>query len=435
MEKLMMFGLGGVGRSFLDKYIRMDFAHPESIICVEADPDALSFFEKCGGLKENFYTALLDEENIYDYLNMLECGDYLIDFANNIKNLEVLDWTLEHGVHYISLADAGWDDDPDECKGFRPRFLEYKKIKKSARLNKNTSIVMFGMNPGLVSAFVKKCIAEIIICDSSPYMRDNRDRFTKLLRQGKWSELSVEMGIEAVIEVDNDDQVFDVQPQEGVIYSPWCPESFRFESLAPTEVMLGTKEMLRSLDNINECDHEDLYLRLNECALDCPEEFYSPQGITTGLLTSHEELFTINDMLSSKEYRVTTAFAYSSCKLAKESLGRNRNLKAPGYKLLTRDKLISGGESVGMIVQGKNFTPRYFGNYVDSMKLKDETATVYQVSSSTLAALCYVRSHPLEGFLFPEEVDADEILERASVFLGEYVSCECPRVELKLGRV
>ena len=432
MEKLMMFGLGGVGRSFLDKYIKLDFAHPDRIICVEADPEALGFFEKCGGLKENFYPALLDEQNIYDYLNMLTRGDYLIDFANNIKNLEVLEWTLEHGVHYISLADAGWDDDPDECKGFRPRFLEYRRIKKSVGSNGNTSIVMFGMNPGLVSAFVKKCISEIITHDDSPYIRDNRDRLTELLQEEKWKELSAEMEIEAVIEVDNDDQVFDVQPQEGAIYSPWCPESYRFESLSPTELLLGSKELLTSLDKINECDHDDLYVRLNECALDRPQDFYSPQGMATGLLTSHEELFTINDMLSSKEHRVTTAFVYSSCKLAKESLERNRHHKAPEYKLLTRDMLISGGESVGMIVQGKNFKPRYFGNYVDSMKLKDETATVYQVSSSTLAALCYLRSHPSEGFLFPEEVDADEILKKAAVYLGEYVSCECPAIELIL---
>ena len=430
----MMLGLGGVGRSFLKKYIKTDYAHPEGIICVEADPGALGFFRQCGGLREHFHTAMLDESNTFDYLNMLERGDYLIDFANNIRTLDVLPWALEHGVHYISLADAGWDDDPDECNGFRPRFLEYKKIRQTADSNKNTSIVMYGMNPGLVSAFVRKCISEIILNDDSEYMSKNRDRFLSLLHQGKWSELSEEMGIEAVIEVDNDDQIFDVRPEEGVIYSPWCPESFRFESLAPTELLVGSKQLLDSLDNINDSDPVDLYIRLNECALDCPEDFFSPQGMTTGLLTSHEELFTINDMLSSKEHRVTTAFVYSSCSLAAESLERNRRLKEPVYNLLTRDKLVSGGESVGIIIQGKHFTPRYFGNYVDSQKLEDETATVYQVSSSTLAALDYIRSHPSEGFLLPEDINADEVLESALTYLGEYVSCECSEVKLKMGR-
>lgn len=431
----MMFGLGGVGRSFLKKYVETEYAHPERIICVEADPGALTFFMEYGGLRENFHTAMLSESNTFDYLNMLESGDYLIDFANNIRNLDVLPWALKNGVHYISLADAGWDDDPDECNGFRPRFLEYKKIKKTYGYYKNTSIVMYGMNPGIVSAFVKKCISEIIINDDGQYMSKNRDRFLSLMNQGKWPELSMEMGIESVIEVDNDDQIFDVQPQEGVIYSPWCPESFRFESLAPTELLLGSKQLLSGLDNVYDSDEKDLYVRLNGCALDCPEDFFSPQGMTTGLLTSHEELFTINDMLSSKEHRVTTAFIYSSCSLASESLGRNRRLKEPVYKLLTRDKLVSGGESVGIIIQGEHFKPRYFGNYVDSLKLEDETATVYQVSSSTLAALNYIRNHPSEGFLLPEDIDADEVLESAMKYLGAYVSCECVEVKLKMGRL
>ena len=434
MEKLMMFGLGAVGRSFLKKYVKTEYGQPENIVCVEADPSALEFFEDCGCLRENFHTALLNEGNILDYLNLLDPGDYLIDFANNIRSLDVLDWALKNEIHYISLADAGWDDDPDECNGFRPRFLEYKKIKEAGGTYKNTSIVMYGMNPGLVSAFVKKCISEIIINDDSPYMRENRDRFTELFEQRKWKELSGEMDIESVIEVDNDDQVFDVRPEDGAIYSPWCPESYRFESLAPTELLLGTGQNTDRPGNINSYEPEDMYVRLNECALDCPEYFYSPQGMTTGLLTSHEELFTINDMLSSKEHRVTTAFIYSSCDLAADSLKRNRSLKSPEYRLLSRDVLVRGGESVGIIIQGGKFKPRYFGNFVDSLKLKDETATVYQVSSSALSALLYIRSHPSEGFLFPEDLDTEEVLDTASAYLGSYISCECPGIRLKMGR-
>lgn len=435
MDKLMMLGLGGVGRSFLRQYMKTDFARPEQVICVEADHGALRTFKELGGFEHNFHEALLDQKNIYDYLDMLDCGDYLIDFANNISNLDVLQWALEHGIHYISLADVGWDDDPDECDGFRPRFLEYKRIKKSDCPYSNTSLVMFGMNPGLVSSFVKKCISEIVNHDNSEYMTRNREKLLHLLSSGEWSKLAEDIGIEAVIEVDNDNQVFDIRQEDGVIYSPWCPESYRFESLAPTEFLVGSKQLLDKFDDVYGSDSTDLYLRLKGCAFDHPVDFYSPQGMTSGLMSSHEELFTINDMLSCETHRVTTAFIYSACGQATESLSRNRYLKAPQYKLLTRDKLLSGGESVGVIIQGSNFNTRYFGNYYDSMRLKYETATVYQVSSSVLAALCYIRSHPSEGFIFPEDVDADEILDSALAFLGSYVSCECPDIRSLHGRL
>jgi hypothetical protein len=51
-----------------------------------------------------------------------------------------------------------------------------------------------------------------------------------------------------------------------------------------------------------------------------------------------------------------------------------------------------------------------------------------------LAVLSYIRSHPNEGFLLPEDVDADEILKSALTFLGAYVSCECREIKLKMGR-
>ena len=93
---------------------------------------------------------------------------------------------------------------------------------------------------------------------------------------------------------------------------------------------------------------------------------------------------------------------------------------------------MSGGESVGVIVQGKKFHARYYGNYLDSNMLS-ETATILQVSASAFAAFQYMRDNPNEGVLFPDDLDHKTVFRTVAPFLGEFLSVECPEVCLNLG--
>lgn len=80
------------------------------------------------------------------------------------------------------------------------------------------------------------------------------------------------------------------------------------------------------------------------------------------------------------------------------------------------------------MLDGKNFETRYFGNKLVA-PIENETPTILQVSASAYAAFRYMLDNPNEGFLFPEEVDDNKIVEYARSVLKEYVSFTCPKLE------
>jgi len=93
--------------------------------------------------------------------------------------------------------------------------------------------------------------------------------------------------------------------------------------------------------------------------------------------------------------------------------------------------ITNGGEAVGIVIDGKNFATRYFGNALLS-PLDDDTPTILQVSASAYSAFRYMLDNPNKGFLFPEEVDDEQILKYAKPHLKGYESFECSKLERPL---
>lgn len=100
---------------------------------------------------------------------------------------------------------------------------------------------------------------------------------------------------------------------------------------------------------------------------------------------------------------------------------------------MTKDEIVSGGESVGIVIQGKRFKTRCYGNRLDTSEL-DETATILQVSASAYSAFEYMMKHPDDGIVLPEDVDENEVLETARRYLKEYVTFPCDKVKITLGK-
>ena len=433
MQKLFLLGLGAIGKSFLKKIVELDFFGANNIYCIDASSEEFHTFVSFGLPAEHFCCDTVNEENYQGYLSKIKPRDYLFDFATNIKNLEIIEYVLEKGIHYLSLADSGWNHD-SSFRSIHQHFLEYKQLKNKYYNQKGpTVLVEFGMNPGMVSIFAKKCLEEIVENDCGYYVKHNRKKLQECINQNEWGRLAKSLQVEYITEVDNDDQIFEINRETGTIYSPWCPEAFRVESLSAPEISFGNKKLFYQFDRVSDCDFDDYYVALAKPAIECEESFFSPQHMANGYLTSHEEVFTLNDFFSFGKFKVTTAFVYASCTEARNSVIANKKEQFPKYKLLNRDSLIGGGESVGIIIQGKRFSTRYFGNYLNSPDL-DETATVRQVSASAVAAFQYMIAHSNEGLLFPEDIESNEILDLARPYLQDYISCECPSIKLNYGK-
>ena len=113
-------------------------------------------------------------------------GDYLFDFTINLKSLSILEYCLNHNIHYLYTADSSWEDDKSWISHHQ-HFLEYKKLRDKYAHNGATSVIQFGMNPGLVSLFMKEAIKEVVNKDNSLYVRLFRNKLKQLIKDNKYN--------------------------------------------------------------------------------------------------------------------------------------------------------------------------------------------------------------------------------------------------------
>lgn len=174
---LLIWGLGEVGYSFACKLKENNYLDSSSFYCVDSSIEAKNKFLKLGGKIENFTQSLINQDNYQDFLKVLNEGDFLLDFSTDVKNLEILEYCLNKNIHYLSTADSSWPN--DKCFfSCHQHYLEYLKLKEKYKNQKHkTCMIEFGMNPGLVSSFAKKCIKEIVKNDKSLYVRLNRKNY------------------------------------------------------------------------------------------------------------------------------------------------------------------------------------------------------------------------------------------------------------------
>lgn len=428
MKKHLLIGLGAIGKSFLRILVEQCLFDSDSFFCVDPDPKVIEVFIGLGGLPSHFTCAKITKNTYADFLNEYRSGDFVFNLANDIKDLDLLRLALQNGFHYLSLSDSNWDPDDPTWSSVHQHFLEYQKILKHIKKGTNTSLIEFGMNPGLVSSFAKKCIEQIVATDNNSFIQKNRKRLQKLIKKEAYGSVAKIIGVELVVEVDHDNQSYNTTCEESCLYSPWSPSSFCHESLSAPEIIVGTRKQFYQFDKVRDCDFHDYYLSLPFHGIDCQEKVYSPQGIVDGYLIAHEEVFSLRQLFTSGNYKPTVFFVYCPCHIAKKSIQNIKKNPNTNFKLLEREELLNGGESVGIILQGKHFNTAYYGNYLDCSKLTNETPTVLQVSASALAAYKYICNHPNDGILFPEAVNANEVLKTASEYLGEYQFRRCPDI-------
>lgn len=419
--KIYILGLGSVGKSFLKILIKEGEFDPNIFYCVDANDQVKDVFKALGGKPNHFKHLEVNENNYLTLLKELEPGDYLLDFSINVKSLTILEYALNHNIHYLYTTDCSWKNDRAWIS-LHQHFVEYKKLREKYQYNGVTSIIEFGMNPGLISLFMKQCIQDIINLDQSIYVKLMRKRLKRLINNNLYNKAAKMLGITFIKEIDVDNQVFKVTPIKGTIYSPWNVSAFYFEQMSSPEIAYSKNKDLLKHKEYFDVDISDQYIALKEAGIKYDERVVYSKGEVTAHPICHEEIFTMREYLTDGKYRPTAVFLYHPSDLANQSILDNFTSKDIKPYLLTKKEYVNGGEEVGVLIQGKRFKSRYFANYLDSSNL-DELATIKQVSAGVYGAYKYIKNHPNEGFLFPEELN-EEVLLTAKKYLKDFISIE-----------
>ncbi len=426
-RKIVLFGFGAVGRSaltVLEKEVSFD---PARLLIIDRLPQP---FE----LPYRYLRAELrpgGQESLFS--PHLKAGDMLLDFSSETDCLETLKWCRQNGVMYLNTGDNEWPD--KEWKNIYDHYQENERFFQNGRRDGATCIIHHGANPGSVSHFVKKGLADIVAeADCGAECSFDRRRAADLLKDGRWGELAELIGVKTIHSSDCDIQEFDPQTlRPGAFYSTWNPPTFFNESTALAEVRSGTFEPdLHPL--AVKADRRDGWQELNRRGTECLADGWTPAGKYTGMIIGHEEIFSISDCLSvykadgTLRYRPTVYFVYRASDAAMNALQNQANrgyTDQEDYQLIEKG-ITAGTEYVGVLIMGDRFKPRWVGNCLTLEHINKyfpgQTPTILQVAVPAVAAVSYMIRHPQIGICYPDELPYQPLLEVIEKYAGPTVS-------------
>jgi homospermidine synthase len=427
-SKIMILGLGSVGRSLLNLLLAEKVFPAEKILVTDYSEDSLEYFISAGGKKENFIKYEMNSTNYKRVFDLLEEGDFLLCLAERNDSLVLAGESVGRGIHFFSASDDQFDD-LYEIKPvmYRDHFLAYKELSGKNK-GKATGILQFGMNPGLVSVFTQTALRTVVEKDEGDFVSEKRDYLKKLVAEGKWALLAKELRVSSFIESDFDNTQSDIKEDPDTVYSTWNVSDFDEEMNDRAIIKVGTEtplsEVLKriglSTDQVYYYNRSDGTLVLDVPGKSIRTSAFSLGKSFEGCVDAHEEVFSIHDYYTSRNedgeigYAPTVIFVYRPCDLALSSVSRGTNTKR---QLITKDRMLSGGEAVGICVEGRNFSPVHVETALSCDGQIKESPSILIVSASLYAAIRYAINHPNEGILFPEYTDSEEMISYVSKFM------------------
>ena len=439
MPKIMFLGLGVVPQSLIDILLKEKMFDPDDMIVIDKNEKMLDFFRSRGGKEENIHRMIINHDNYQEIFQHLNRGDFLLDLANELDDFVLTEECTKRGIHFITTSDGWFPVNNQANLDYEEHLQETLKL---ARKNPKTptTVLNFGVNSGVINVLTKKALCDIVEEDDTPFVAENREHLKNLIKEDKFAQLARELRVTYLIESDYDTTETNItEPAPNTVYSTWNAVDFynemddRASMIVGTEVKLSEalRRMGADVDQIYGFDPDSRLLQLNFSGKFSKVKAVINDQIIEGCADDHEELHSMREYFSvwdedgELEYAPSAMFVYLPCEIAVKTV---RTENVDHYHVIALDEIVSGGEDIGMLVEGKNFKSRYVGTraYVGDGCIG--TPVAFLVAVSIFAALKYIFKHPNEGILYPEQLDTEEVISYISPYLP-VISGECRLLE------
>ncbi|WP_043647932.1 homospermidine synthase [Chitinilyticum litopenaei] len=428
--RLLLLGYGCIGRGVLPLLLRHVDMVPGQITILAAaevrDDSRLA-------LGVPLRVATLTRDNYQDILaEELGPGDFLLNLSINVSSLDLIAWCQEHGVLYLDACIEPWAGvytDPKLPPSERSNYM-LRELAHGLRLPgvRPTAVLTHGVNPGLVSHFVKRALLDIAAA---------------VLPEGEWQEphdragwaaLAQRLKIRTIHIAERDTQVPVVPKQPGEFVNTWSVDAFAAEGRQPAELGWGSHERHWPADAHRHGYGCDATIYLDRPGMAVRVRSWTPrEGAYHGFLVTHGEAITITNFLTVKEgehvvYRPTVHYAYHPCDAAVLS---QHELEGKGWQLQARRRAlgpndIAGGmDELGVLLGGHARNAYWFGSRLTIEEARtlcpSNNATSLQTAAGVLGGVVWAMRHPQAGIVDPDDMDWREVLAVASPYLGELI--------------
>ena len=390
-----------------------------------------------------FVIGKVEQSNLAQILSQyVSRGDVLIDLAWNIDANVIIEWCHDNGVLYLNTSVEEWDPyesqtdrDPRE-RTLLVRHQRLQKMKAAWTESGPTAVVEHGANPGLVSHFVKRALADIAAeCIAQNLLSADIEADVRVaLAEGNFPRLAHLLTVKVIHVSERDTQVSDQPKLPGEFVNTWSIEGFREEGTTTSEMGWGTHEKTLPKHAFQHKEGPKNQICLAQMGINVWVRSFVPDNWTIlGMVVRHGEAFTISDKLTvwkkgKAVYRPTMHYAYCPCDEAISSLNEMRgyNYKLNENQRIMNDEITSGADVLGALIMGHDYNSWWVGSDLsieESRRLvPHQNATTMQVAISVVAASMWMIENPAEGVVVPDELPHDYVLKISKPYLGRWIS-------------
>lgn len=428
--RLVMVGFGSIGQGVLPLILRHIGVKPEQVTIITAHDWGRNVAKACG--VKSFNIKPLTPENYVEILTpLLGKGDFLLNLSYDVSSLALMEFCHEVGALYLDSCIEPWAGgyyDPNLTPTDRSN---YGLREKAFAINtKNfpyrpTCVVTHGVNPGLVSHFLKNALLNMA--------RDTGLEIERPKRREDWAKLAQRLNIKTIHIAERDTQIADRPKQPGEFVNTWSVEAFVGEGSQPSELGWGSHEKQLPVDGRRHPVGCQAAIYMNRPGVSVKVRSWTPlEGAYHGFLITHGESISIADYLSIRDgdetvYRPTCHYAYHPCDDAVLSI---HEYAGKGYELqkhhrMVKEEVVSGMDELGVLLCGNDKGVYWYGSRLTIDQARNMApfngATSLQTTAGVLGGMVWAIENPDRGVVEPDEMDYQRIFDVAQQYLGEVV--------------
>jgi homospermidine synthase len=409
--------------------------------------------------KSTFLVREVNEENYLEFFDSLKlkCKDIIIDLTTRTPSFCFFKYCRLNNLFYINTASEQYL--LKDINSIAVQHCNYFDIARKTSMCRNvTTIVEYGMNPGLISSFVLKGIDDIaqyfIDLNNQNNTVDNElsDLYDSICVE-RYSLLAKKLGIKVIHCSEIDTQVITSNTLvKDKFYNTWSCVGLIDESYEGIELAVGTHEKEIPLPQ-HQIFINGIFSSSTLC-IDVKIKSVVPLKIENdkivfteieGYPIQHGECSSLYRLLSTHDYAPTMHYVYKLNKYAEQTINRynekellNISLDPNRWEvLMTNNHDIEGNDNVGAffildnnIENSSNLFTWWCGTILSNdyaknvLKDKMNSATLIQVMSGVLGGLYWalLPENQNKGLCFGEDVDYKTVFSITEKFLGKIYS-------------
>lgn len=393
---------------------------------------------------------------LFDKILQINKYDLIIDLTTNTSTYKIFKECRLRGVLYIntSIEDEKGLKHTNKCPTDNSILLQHVNLKsivdKTPDTDNVTTIIEFGMNPGLISVFVKQGLVHLA---KKVLNHKNNPTLLKYYRERNHRKIAEFLKVRAIHCSEIDTQVPKKLPRNKFV-NTWSCVGLITEGVEPAEIQVGTHETVLPFKKgkVDELIPQLVVSKTPGAEIQfksiVPLEITKTGAVEfthiVGRCIHHGEGISLNRYLGSFQYSPTMHYVYQLNpvtdkqlnQISKRTLVEATNNSSKWKVLDMYDNQLRGYDNVGalFILEENPFSSSrqpycyWTGSILDDKYtrkvLHDQYfgPTIIQVMAGILSGVHWMLKNKNKGLLFGEDLDDNYIIKCAKKYLGVFYS-------------